>query len=519
MNKINQTILFLLLPALSLQAKFPSILYQDVGDSTGDRMGYACLGLGDQNDDGYDDILYFSSDTMYLKYGGPDLSVSKLKAFKNIAYYWGSPKSAANINGDQYLDYIANYIHLGGPGLFENPPVAGPFYENDNTEPISDLNGDGVCEILNYYPFSPYSFYHLHLSNTTGIDSVPFLVLDSSFGPKSLDRYPTGSVNGDTLADLTLTEGGWVNYVYQTDSTWVWYHGMTSAECDTVIPSRYYPLPDDSSTGYYTRNNYIGDVNGDGFLDLAMNVDIPTPDVILQRYYIIDGRPGLGELDRIIGVLDGFAYDYQADPRCIGDVNGDGYKDLLTGTGGIVGGSTGSVHLWLGGPQMRSYPDYSWYGAYWGSLWGNGTGRDYGCCGDVNGDGLDDILFSSLFDDNYVYNPGWVFVIAGDSTLKNPYVSVNTDDFLPESWRLAAPYPNPFNGSLSIEFSLPRPAYVMLRIFDLRGRHIATLGEGDYPAGTHRISWQPDGRVASGVYFIRMEAPGARRTQKAIYLK
>ena len=486
-------------------ASFPTILYQDIGDRTGVKLGNYCMGLGDQNGDGYNDICYTSLDSIYLIYGGNNPGSSGNKIVPNGEYF-GGIRNYANVNGDQYLDYIGFYIHLGGPGLFENPPIAGPFY--GFTYPLSDVTGDGRDEFC----FNK----QIYLGSLGGIDTLNPITVNIN---GEWDRYPTGSVNGDTLPDLSITSGRTVNGNWVTDSTWVWYHGMTSAECDTVIPSRYYPLPDDSSYGYYTRNNYIGDVNGDGILDLAINVNIPTPDLLLQRIYIIDGRPGIGQLDRIIGVLEGFAYDGQADPRCIGDVNGDGYNDLLTGTGGLAGGSTGSVHLWLGGPQMRSFPDYSWYGGYGDSPWGNGAGWDYGWCGDVNGDGLDDILFSSLFDGNYVYNPGWVFVIAGDSTLKNPFVSVKTDDFLPESWRLAAPYPNPFNGSLSIEFSLPRPAYVMLRIFDLRGRHIATLGEGDYPAGTHRISWNPDGRVASGVYFIRMEAPGIHRTQKAIYLK
>jgi hypothetical protein len=50
-------------------------------------------------------------------------------------------------------------------------------------------------------------------------------------------------------------------------------------------------------------------------------------------------------------------------------------------------------------------------------------------------------------------------------------------------------YPNPFNSSTQILFKLPKADYVKLDIFDMLGRKVATLADGQYVASEHRISW------------------------------
>lgn len=68
--------------------------------------------------------------------------------------------------------------------------------------------------------------------------------------------------------------------------------------------------------------------------------------------------------------------------------------------------------------------------------------------------------------------------------------------------------PNPFNPSTSIEFELPASGSIALRVFDLRGRLIRVLAEGDYAAGVHRVSWNGldamGQSVASGTYFYEL---------------
>jgi hypothetical protein len=79
--------------------------------------------------------------------------------------------------------------------------------------------------------------------------------------------------------------------------------------------------------------------------------------------------------------------------------------------------------------------------------------------------------------------------------------------------------PNPFNPRTKIDFSIPREGKVSLRIFDVRGRLVATLVDGRMPAGSHSVDF--DGaKLASGVYMMRLTMPeGAEVTKRMTLLK
>jgi len=85
-------------------------------------------------------------------------------------------------------------------------------------------------------------------------------------------------------------------------------------------------------------------------------------------------------------------------------------------------------------------------------------------------------------------------------------------------------FPNPFNPATTIVFHLPRSANVTLQIYDLSGRLVRTLLDGDNVAqGKHEVVWtgcNESGRVgASGVYFYRLITDGAVATKKMILLE
>jgi hypothetical protein len=82
---------------------------------------------------------------------------------------------------------------------------------------------------------------------------------------------------------------------------------------------------------------------------------------------------------------------------------------------------------------------------------------------------------------------------------------------------LGRPTPSPSAGPTRFEFALPRAAHVRLRAFDVRGREVATLADGDYPAGRHAATWDR-ANAAAGVYFLRFEAPGVALTQRCVLL-
>ena len=65
------------------------------------------------------------------------------------------------------------------------------------------------------------------------------------------------------------------------------------------------------------------------------------------------------------------------------------------------------------------------------------------------------------------------------------------EDLIPNSFRLDEPYPNPFNPSTQIPFSIKIPGKVQIKVFDLKGREIATLLNDNKPAGSHNVVITP----------------------------
>ena len=106
-------------------------------------------------------------------------------------------------------------------------------------------------------------------------------------------------------------------------------------------------------------------------------------------------------------------------------------------------------------------------------------------------------------------------------SLRNPNTS--QEQVVPLKPVLYNNYPNPFNPSTTIEYSIPQTGRVKLSIYNIRGQKVKTMINGDMEKGQHRIVW--NGRddqnrsVASGVYFIRLEAAGKTSIRKAMLLK
>ncbi len=76
---------------------------------------------------------------------------------------------------------------------------------------------------------------------------------------------------------------------------------------------------------------------------------------------------------------------------------------------------------------------------------------------------------------------------------------------IPTAFRVSNNYPNPFNPRTTISFDLPRAGVTEVVIFDVAGRKVKTLLQGQLPAGTHSVTWNGDddqGRhAAAGIYF------------------
>jgi uncharacterized repeat protein (TIGR02543 family) len=90
----------------------------------------------------------------------------------------------------------------------------------------------------------------------------------------------------------------------------------------------------------------------------------------------------------------------------------------------------------------------------------------------------------------------------------------------PKSCVLRQSYPNPFNASTVIEFGIPAPGRVELRVFDTRGRLVRTLADGSFEEGYYTRVWDGrDGngkRAAAGLYVIRMKAGRFHASKKTV---
>lgn len=89
--------------------------------------------------------------------------------------------------------------------------------------------------------------------------------------------------------------------------------------------------------------------------------------------------------------------------------------------------------------------------------------------------------------------------------------------------RLYMPYPNPAVAGTRIAFALAEPGRARIAVHDVAGRLVRVIGEGVYPAGRTEISWDgKDGRgrrVASGVYFVRIDSRGMMAHRKMIMVR
>ncbi|MCB0291655.1 MAG: SMP-30/gluconolactonase/LRE family protein [Calditrichaeota bacterium] len=87
-----------------------------------------------------------------------------------------------------------------------------------------------------------------------------------------------------------------------------------------------------------------------------------------------------------------------------------------------------------------------------------------------------------------------------------------------DGFELAQNYPNPFNPSTRIRFRIPAARRVGLKIYDISGKHIATLLDAYLPSGEHQIDFDA-GFLASGIYVYQLRAGGYTEMKKMILLK
>ena len=127
--------------------------------------------------------------------------------------------------------------------------------------------------------------------------------------------------------------------------------------------------------------------------------------------------------------------------------------------------------------------------------------------------------FSELWDINPSFNDGYPFQRWETNTTDNDPSS----NLITRKNKLNNPYPNPFNPSTSISFSLDKPAKTEISIYNIKGQKVITLLNKEMPAGLHSITWNgknnADQTCSNGIYLIKMHTPGYSEIKKATIMK
>ena len=118
---------------------------------------------------------------------------------------------------------------------------------------------------------------------------------------------------------------------------------------------------------------------------------------------------------------------------------------------------------------------------------------------------------------------GNYYDISGNFTITNNTTSVNNLKSLPQTFALFQNYPNPFNPTTKISFTIPNPGDVnngltILKIYNILGKELATLINGNLAPGKHEIEFNAD-NLPSGVYLYRLSYKNFSQSKKMTVIK
>jgi len=307
----------------------------------------------------------------------------------------------------------------------------------------------------------------------------------------------------------------------------------------------------------------VGDINGDGFADLAIGRQATTvngkveiflgasnfdtiPDVILNPpSYLTPGLAAafgsklfaVGDLnndnlaDFVVGAsrtpllyfggnpfdtLPRFVLDRIADHFVNGgDINYDGFNDLLVGRDEFP--ITGFAYVYYGGLSMDSVRDLEIRELDLPFL-ARGFGQTVAGLGDIDGNGSNDFAVGST--SNTDPDRGYLWVFNG------LLPSTDVEDgkaLLPRDFTLNQNYPNPFNATTVIPYSLSRKSLVRLEVFNILGNVVNVLVEAEQSAGNHKAQWDgmdSIGRMlSSGIYIYRLKVGNQSETKKMVLMR
>ncbi|UCE18590.1 MAG: FG-GAP repeat protein [Gemmatimonadota bacterium] len=514
------------------------------GDDSYDHSGFAVVS-GDINGDGVDDVIFGAHGSapagggdageVHVIYGSGSFPV-------NHTIDLNAGSADISIYGDDVLDLCGESVWSG------------------------DVNGDGVDDILigaggstpapmagkAYAVYGSRSFPDNHVIDLNSVSADV-----SIYGAESGDRLGAsvsgGDVNGDGIDDMLIgaPRPGLPWQTRKTGKVYVIY-GRTSFPVNHTIElgssAADITLSGRDEGDFFGQWVSCGDINDDGIDDIIAGAQLADPAggddagqtcvVYGSRSFPADHTLDLRSHTADVTVNGDDAGDYSGHSGSVGDINGDGIDDMIIGAYGAntgAGDDVGETYVIYGNRffpishtiDLDSVPaDVIVYGddAMDRSGWAVSSG-------DVNGDGLDDLLIGA-----YSANPtggvgaGETYVIYGVHD-----VSVEEHEApQPTRFALSQNFPNPFNLSTTIRYTLPeakptmydayqRSSLISLKIYNLLGQMVRTLVEEIQEPGSYTVTWDGkdnEGRQApSGVYFYHLSATGTVVMKRMVLTK
>ncbi len=343
-----------------------------LGTEIGASMGGAMSGAGDVNGDGYGDVIVSAS---FTDVGA--VNDGKVELFLGDAAGLTTTPSWTSALGQ------ANSLY----GF----TVAG----------LGDVNGDGYSDVAigsSYYDETVTDegavFVYLGQSGAVGLETTAswHIAGGQQFGQLGQAVSAAGDVNGDGYADLMVGEG-----LYSVDAS-----NLSSGRAAVFLGSRNGMVNKtafavdwpEGNTQYGSSVAGVGDVNGDGFGDVVVGApSYSRGDIAEGASFLYYGAASGLAADPFLAV-SGDADLLELSLATAGDVNADGFDDLLVGAPTFSNGQAneGAAWIFLGADDGPSNT------ASWGLEGGAvdaALGTSVARAGDVNGDGYDDVVIGA----------------------------------------------------------------------------------------------------------------------------
>jgi hypothetical protein len=346
-------------------------------------VGGPVSGVGDVNGDGYDDFIVGS----YVVFGSAN-SITGL-----------TPTNLSNSSGKGFQIVGANVdsYSIGGGG---------------------DINGDGYSDLLvnsvisaakSYVVFGKSGSANVTLSTmgTTGGFAINLPAVNTSV----MGMSNAGDINGDGLSDVLITT--YINDAGLNENSSYVVYGKTNTSAVNLanLPATAGYNNDPSTNTTILSSSSVGDVNGDGFADVIVGDSTGAG----LSYVKFGNSNGAGASTSGFNIAGAFASDGAGfSVAGAGDVNGDGLADLLVGASSgrsyVVFGKTGTGQVSLS--NLTGTTPTGGFAILIGGDERSGISTSY--AGDLNGDGLADILVASgLADPTGKTDAGKAYVIYG----------------------------------------------------------------------------------------------------------